>query len=186
MAKIINYSPSSLKMVCERLFCGEVGIIPSDTIYGISSLLGDEQKRRIFDIKKRSEEKSLIVLSDFKNISSVAVGYENILSLWPNPLTVILNKIGGGTIAVRIPKDDYLLSLIKEVGNIYSTSVNVSGSPALNSFNEIFSLFNDKVDFIVNREDVDRSTASTILDATTHPYKIIRQGDYRVDKNLLV
>lgn len=185
MAKIIEYK-SGIEEVCSFLLKGEVGIIPSDTIYGISSLVNIECKSRIFDIKKRSEEKSLIVLSDFNNISSIATGYEDVLSLWPNPVTIILKGINGGTIGVRIPKDDYMLSIIGKVGNIYSTSVNISGTPAMNKFDEIYNIFNDKVDFIVKRDDTDNALSSTILDATTKPYNILRQGDYRVDKNLLV
>ena len=94
-------------------------------------------------------------------------------------MTVILPYIGGGTIGIRVPDDAFLLSVLDCVGSpIYSTSVNISGEPSLLDFDSIVKRFGDKVDVIVKGLDVQGTTASTLIDATVKPYKLIRQGVY--------
>ena len=51
MAVIVDVE--NIEETVKRLKAGEVGIIPSDTIYGISSLVDDEAMERIYEIKER-------------------------------------------------------------------------------------------------------------------------------------
>ena len=82
----------------------------------------------------------------------------------------------GGTIAVRVPDDGYLLSLLPVSGPIFSTSVNLSGESSLLTYDEIIPVFGESVDFIVRDIEAGGSVASTLIDATVKPYKVIRQG----------
>ena len=62
MAEIIDYGFDNIKRVAERLREGKVGILPVDTIYGISSVVSEEGSERIYEIKERPQNKSFIVL----------------------------------------------------------------------------------------------------------------------------
>lgn len=185
MAKIIELE--NIEEIASRLKRGEVGILPSDTIYGISAIVSDEAMEKIYEIKERPQSKRLIVLSDKSSLSSLnLIIPSEILDLWPSPLTVILPTKDGDTLGVRVPKDGFLSSLLPLTGPIFSTSVNISGQPALESFEEILPLFSDRVDFIVKKEKVTHSKSSTLLDGTKKPCRVLRQGEYKVPESLLI
>ena len=185
MAAVIEVN--NIEDTIKRLRNGEVGIIPSDTIYGISSLVTEEAMERIYEIKERPQSKKLIVLSDKNSLESLGlIVPDEILSLWPSPLTVILPTKGGDTLAVRVPDDKYLSSLLSETGPLFSTSVNISGKPSLETFEEIYPVFSDRVDFIVRKENIVKGESSTLLDATKKPCRVIRQGAYKVPESLLI
>lgn len=179
-AEIIDYKKENITHIATLLKEGKIGILPSDTIYGMSGVIGEETSEKIYKAKNRPENKRLIVLMDTEALKhSDLIVPEALFSLWPAPLTAILSsRIDGSTTAVRVPKDEFLLSLIKESGPIYSTSANLSGTPALNSFEKIYSVFSDRVDFIVKREGKEDALSSTLIDATSVPFKVIRQGSY--------
>ena len=185
MAAVIEVN--NIEDTIKRLRNGEVGIIPSDTTYGISSLVTEEAMERIYEIKERPQSKKLIVLSDKNSLESLGlIVPDEILSLWPSPLTVILPTKGGDTLAVRVPDDKYLSSLLSETGPLFSTSVNISGKPSLETFEEIYPVFSDRVDFIVRKENIVKGESSTLLDATKKPCRVIRQGAYKVPESLLI
>ena len=185
MAAVIEVN--NIEDTIKRLRNGEVGIIPSDTIYGISSLVTEEAMERIYEIKERPQSKKLIVLSDKNSLESLGlIVPDEILSLWPSPLTVILPTKGGDTLAVRVPDDKYLSSLLSETGPLFSTSVNISGKPSLETFEDIYPIFSDRVDFIVRKENIVKGESSTLLDATKRPCRIIRQGKYKVPESLII
>ena len=77
-----------------------------------------------------------------------------------------------------MPDDEYLLSLLALINKpVVSTSVNFSGSPALNTIADIRKQFENLVDAVIDGGDAGKeASASTILDVTSEPYKIIRQG----------
>ena len=72
----------------------------------------------------------------------------------------------------------FMQDVLRVSGPIYSTSVNFSGERSLLSFDEIFPVFSDLVDFAVEDPSVKGGMASTLVDATVFPYRVIRQGTY--------
>jgi Putative translation factor (SUA5) len=169
----------SREEIIERLIEGQVGIFPCDTIYGISSKVGEAQKERILQIKRRSPSKSFISLvsKDWLRSSDLSVP-EELYSIWPAPLTAILADSNGTTYAVRVPRDEELLPVIDRVGAIYSTSVNISSQASLYSFEDIYNEFAAEVDFIVKAEVPASAKPSTIINCVSRPFTLIRNGAY--------
>ena len=179
MAQIIDYGYESIPRVAECLRDGMVGILPVDTIYGISSTVTEEGSRRIYEIKERPQNKSFIVLMTKEQVlESGLIVDDDIFRLWPCSLTAVLSYPDSRTLAVRVPDDGYLQRLLPLSGPIYSTSVNFSGTPSLLTYDEILPVFGDRVDFIVKNTDVRGGQSSTLVDATKKPYRILRQGSY--------
>lgn len=172
--KIIN----SLKL-------GNVIVLPCDTVYGLSSiyLKGD---KKLKELKGRDANKPFLVLATKQQAKELCSDIpESIMNTWPAPLTVILPIEGNKTLGIRVPKDDFLLNLLNQLGSpIYSTSVNMSGEPYIKDFNEIVEKFDDKVDLIVKDKEVSTSLPSTLIDATVKPFKLIRQGSFDVSELL--
>lgn len=164
---------------------GKVIVFPTDTVYGIGCLYGDEEaKEKIYNIKKRDYGKPLPVLvsnmTQAKQISCIEhVKYTN---LWPGALTIIVNSKPYkdfkvlSTIALRMPDSKIALRIIDHFGPLYTTSCNYSGEKEFSSISEIESNFKDKIDYlIVDKQDFSK-IPSTIIDCTKDIVKVIRQG----------
>ena len=178
-----------IKNITENLKNNGVAIMPCDTIYGIVGIPGPAELR-IREIKGREENKPFIKLissSDFiKSISQDTLD-NRILSLWPGPLTVIVKALNGDTEALRVPQDSFLLEILSLLGKpLVSTSVNISGKPAMNNIAEIIKNFRESVDLIIDGGDMNDSVPSTIVDLTSKPYRILRQGKCIVPAEYLV
>ncbi len=179
MAQIINHTADNIPQIAGRLRTGEICALPCDTIYGLSAIVTPLCSERIYEIKERPKSKSFIVLMTKEQVrESGLIVPDDILSLWPCSLTAVLASPDVGTTAVRVPSDSFLQALLPLSGPLYSTSVNVSGSPSLLTFEEIEKAFGGKLDFIVKDEGVRGGMSSTMVDATKKPYRIIRQGSY--------
>lgn len=180
MADIIPYSIENTDEIAARLKRGEVGIFPCDTIYGLCGRADERIAERLYEIKRRPLSKSFITLMDKSSLrDNGLIVPDDIFSRWPAPFTAILQHENGTTVAVRCPSDPYLLRILPVSGPIYSTSVNFSGEKSLLTFDDILPVFMNSVDFIVNDPTVKEGMASTIIDATSNPYRIIREGAYK-------
>ncbi len=177
-------SPESLTLSAQYLKQGEVVLLPCDTIYGLVGVV-DLSLEKLKALKGRNGEKHFIQLVTFEMISSISRDPldEAILAHWPGPLTVILNDKRGGTTAIRVPADPYLISLLEEVKMpLYTTSANKGGIPYLNSFEEIYGTFGSDVSLYVKGDMERGALPSTILDISGERYKIVRQGALDISK----
>ncbi|WP_047788735.1 L-threonylcarbamoyladenylate synthase [Tenacibaculum mesophilum] len=159
---------------------GSTILYPTDTVWGVGcDATNEEAVKKVYKLKNREESKSLIILVDsiemlqnyIENIPEKAF---EILKTSDKPTTIIYNSPKGlapntiavdNTIAIRIPKDEFCIQLIREFGKpIVSTSANVSGEPTPKSFLEISEEIKQNVDFVV-KVNIDKvsTKASTIL-----------------------
>ncbi len=170
--------PESLKLIVQYLQRGEVVLLPCDTIYGFVGMV-DLSLEKLNALKGRNGEKHFIQLVTFEMASQISRDPidETIRALWPGPLTLIVNDRFGGTTAIRVPADPYLISIIEEVESpLYTTSANRAGEPFLNTFEEIYELFSSEIPLFVKGDKLSEALPSTILDMSGDRYKIVRQG----------
>ena len=165
----------------------EVVIIPTDTIYGFSGLLSAEKS--LMNIKKREKSKKLIYLIEKPEMALEHIDetfyskfeLDFFFSHWPNPLTIIYKGKTEKTIALRCPKDEWLSSLLSNVGYpIFSTSVNISGQASMEKIEIIKKTFEKDVSLIVDAGDI-KGKSSTILDVSERPFKVLRLGSYQIN-----
>ncbi|MDX9800799.1 MAG: L-threonylcarbamoyladenylate synthase [Spirochaetia bacterium] len=179
----------TIEKITENLKNNGIVILPCDTIYGITCIPGIAEDR-IREIKGREENKQFIKLipsvNYLENISA-DIPDTGIFSLWPAPLTLIINAKTGRTEAVRVPQDNFLIEILSLLGKpLVSTSVNRSGNPAMNNITDIVETFEKTVDLIIDGGDMCDSAPSTIVDLTSRPFKILRQGKCVVPAEYLV
>ena len=173
---------------------GGVLLYPTDTIWGIGCDATDVKAvEKVFSLKRRSDSKSLIILACdmdmvakyVKEIPEMAVTVE---SLSDKPLTIIypegINLASNvtaedGSIAVRIPKSDFCVELVRAFGKpIVSTSANVSGTPAPKKFADISDEVKAAVDLTVDPSFEKGATckASSIIKLGLHnEVQVIRE-----------
>lgn len=172
---------------------GGIVIFPTDTAFGIGCRMDDRKAvDRLFAIRKRPRTQATPVLVSSRE---QALAYyfdpsEIVRHLmdqyWPGALTIIARckkKIvyspirgGGQTIGLRMPNHETALSLIKGVGvPILGPSANFSGFPTPYRFEELDPELVKLVDIVIPGE-CSLESASTVVDCSVMPYKIVRQG----------
>jgi len=171
-------------------------IYPTETLYGIGVRYDKKNLlRKIFEIKKRPEEKTFPLIADFKHLSLVVdfipeAGKKLMEKYWPGPLTILLpakkgineELVSDGKIAIRVPGKSFALKLIKKLDfPITSTSANISGTPPAKTIQEVLNYFQNKdIDLIIDGGQLP-GIPSTIVDATVYPPKILRKGAVEID-----
>lgn len=177
----------------EVLHNGGVILYPTDTVWGIGcDATNPEAVQKIYDLKKRSSSKSMIVLVNgdrmihyiFKDIPEVAW---QIMDLSENPTTLILDKpknvapniiAEDNTLAVRIIKEPFCYKLLERFKKpIVSTSANISGEPTPLSFDQISETIKNQVDYCVdyNRSAKNSKPSTIIKISLDNQVKVIRQ-----------
>lgn len=169
---------SDIQIATEILLKGGVGILPTDTIYGIvGSALSAEVTERIYDIKKRNSTKPFIVLiADIRSIQQFGVKITKELEselkqYWPGPYSILLpvtnSKFeylhrGSGKIAFRLPNKPDLINLLNKTGPLVAPSANTEGAIPAKTIIEAQKYFGEKVDFYLDGGLV-QGKPSTIL-----------------------
>ncbi|MEM3095239.1 MAG: L-threonylcarbamoyladenylate synthase [Nitrososphaera sp.] len=174
---------------------GGVVVFPTDTIYGIGcDPYNDRAVKRIFAIKGRDEKKPLPVLahsmSDAEKIVSLGkAGRTLAKKYWPGALTIVApitdSRIsrrvtaGSGSLAVRVPANKCVLSLLEQCKYLVGTSANPSGGRPLKSAQEVLESPLHGYDALMDGGPVERGIESTIVDVTGSSPKILREGAIR-------
>ena len=183
------------------LRAGGIGILPTDTIYGIvGSVEFPETVERIYFGRKRDFKKPPIILaasvSDIEKFGIVLDKQaKKILSrVWPGKVSVILpisprkkqvlKKFeylhrGTGTLAIRIPRLAWLRNLLEETGPLIAPSANFEGEPPALTIRAAKKYFGKNVDFYA---DVGRlvSKPSTLIKITKGSVIVVRVGAVKI------
>lgn len=175
-----DYS-DDLKEALEVLKKGGLILYPTDTIWGIGcDARNSEAVRRIFDLKKRSDSKSMIVLVHneaaleriVNNIPDITW---DLLEVSVKPMTIIYDNAHDvapeliaedGSIGIRITGERFSNELCKRLGApLVSTSANISGEKSPANYSEISEDIKNGVDYIVKfrREDKEKGNPSNII-----------------------
>lgn len=143
-------SPADIERAAELLVGGGVVAFPTETVYGVGAIATDEDAvERIFVMKGRPKTRPLIVhLAEADQVdqfaSEVPDYARKLTSLWPGPLTIVLNRRpdvldvvtgGGDTVAVRIPDHDVALKMLRRVRELGGPQAGVA-APSANRFGE--------------------------------------------------
>jgi L-threonylcarbamoyladenylate synthase len=156
---------TDIKNAVKVLENGGVILYPTDTIWGIGCDATNKYAvEKIFQIKRREKEKSMIVLIESidelkKYVGNVpSIAYELIADT-DRPLTLIYSNAMNlaeniiavdGSVAARIPDHEFCQRLLKTFGKpIVSTSANFSGDANAVSFDKISAGLLPQVDYIV-------------------------------------
>jgi tRNA threonylcarbamoyl adenosine modification protein (Sua5/YciO/YrdC/YwlC family) len=166
---------------------GHLVAFPTDTVYGVACAFGrEEQRSELVKLKGRPEDKPIPVLvAEASQVT--AAGYvldERAKSLaarwWPGPLTLVLPATDGrDALGFRVPDHDVALALIRLAGPLLATSANRSGEPETLGADEVqiaFAVHGDLLAAVVDGGPAPGGTASTVVDLTADPARLLREG----------
>ena len=187
-----SFSPRLLNQAVQILRDGGVVAFPTDTVYGVGvDPSQPEAVRKLYRIKGRPEDKPIAILvGSIEDVARVAQTPSRTFSrladrFWPGGLTLIVETrelppeitAGGSTVGVRMPDHPLTLELLRGFGGpIATTSANRSGQNPATSAEEVGAQLGDRVNLIVDGGDTITKVASTVLDLSVSPPKILRHG----------
>ncbi|CAI4229634.1 unnamed protein product [Auanema sp. JU1783] len=195
VAQILKLAPETFEEALETasrvLRRGGIIALPTDTIYGVSTLLQHSEK--LFDLKKRSHEKPLgLFLSSADEISKWAqqtISPELARKLLPGPVTLLFKRKeslprffnpNSDNVGIRVPCDEFVSALCHLLNEpLAQTSANLSGSTVNPTSLPDFAELLPHIDLVIDGGVIDTSNGlgSTIIDLSkVDGYSIIRDG----------
>ncbi len=196
MLKLSLYKNPTDKIIVEALQIlkkGGVVAYPTESFYALGVMINDEAAlKKLYTLKKRPLEKAMPVIVGNKDVlksvvKSIPPQAEKLIEIfWPGALTIIfdakddLSELLMGsksTIAVRIPGKGFALSLAKAANfPITATSANLSGKQPARESEKVIDYFGEHIDLIVDHGKTPGGKPSTIIDVTTTPPRVLREG----------
>lgn len=166
--------------IIQILKSGGTILYPTDTIWGIGcDATNIEAVNKIFDIKKREKNKSMIILVEsekrLQDLVDVPEMAWEIIDLSEKPVTIVYENPRGlpkellaedGSIGIRLVKNDFCKRLITRLNKpLVSTSANFSGEKSPLKFSDISPEMIDLVDYAVeeDREKVSQYSGSSVI-----------------------
>lgn len=149
---------------------GGIGVMPTDTIYGIvGQALNEKAVERIYAVRKRMPSKPMIILIDsFGDLKPFDVYSDKKIErklneVWPGKVSVVLplektfaqEKFyylhrGTNSLAFRLPDNNNLRNLISKTGPLVAPSANLEGLPPAKTIEEARNYFGNEADFYVD------------------------------------
>lgn len=181
---------------------GGIIIFPTDTAFGLGCRIDKEEAvKKLFKIKKRPKTQAVpILVNGVKMAQTYLTPLTDIVrqlmrQYWPGALTIVyrcnmnmtplLVRGGNETLGVREPNHIVPLKLLEETKvPILGCSANFHGLSTPYRFEDIDKNLIKLVDFIVPGK-CPVGNVSTVLDCTTKPFRIIRQGVQKISKSFL-
>ena len=183
----------ALQHIQSVLKSGGVIAFPTDTFYGLGAdPFNPEAVSKIFRIKQRPADKPLLVLihsaDQLNSLTEEITPLAKLLmqQFWPGSLTLLLKAApslpreltaGTGKVGIRLPAHLFTVQLLERLGRpLTAPSANISGQREPKAIWELANTLGEELDLLVDGGPAPGGKPSTILDATTDPPTLIREG----------
>jgi L-threonylcarbamoyladenylate synthase len=172
---------------------GGIVALPTDTVYGIAvSLDTPGGIEALFAAKRRPADKGImLLLADAAQAPAIGrwptSASDLAAAFWPGGLTVIVPQRsdvplpaaltgGSATIGLRVPDHPAPRALAAAVGPLPTTSANISGLPEARDAATIVVQIGSAIDLILDGGPAHGGAASTVVDCTVEPPRVLRVG----------
>ncbi|MGK5091649.1 L-threonylcarbamoyladenylate synthase [Deltaproteobacteria bacterium TL4] len=200
MTEFVNYpfKPGIEEMIRKSIREGKVVVFPTETYYAIGgNAFHPALVERIFHVKKREPHKPLLSLITLEWLGILIAEdpspYESLIkAFWPGPLTLIFKAkprispfLRGpqNTIALRYSNSEIVNTLLELAKRpLIGTSANLSGQSGCRTAQEAYAQLGDSIDWLIDGGATPGEQASTILNLTSSPFQIERQGVIEEDQ----
>ncbi|MBW1689553.1 MAG: threonylcarbamoyl-AMP synthase [Deltaproteobacteria bacterium] len=178
---------------------GGIVAFPTESFYGLGvDATNSSAIERLFLVKKRDPGLPLLILISSihelsKYTASIPVGALKLARrFWPGGLTMILQSsqalpsvltAGTGKIGIRISSHPVAHALTRALNHpVTGTSANISGRPPCIRADQVVECLGEQVDLILDGGITEGARPSTLLDVTTNPPLLIREGIIKAEE----
>ncbi len=170
--------------VVARLQRSELCVLPTETVYGLTVLPGnDEAVRAARALKGRGGDRPftwhVAERDQLARLGAVVPPrVERLIErYWPGPLTLVLANGDGAAVGVRQPAHDFTRAVIAAAGEpLWLTSVDDGEQPPLVDPDEIAARYRDEVALLVDDGPSPLGSPSTVVRATGGRLEVLREG----------
>jgi L-threonylcarbamoyladenylate synthase len=189
------YKTQDIESIAKNLQAGQIGVLPTDTIYGLhGDAFNKEAVEKVYLVKGRDFNKPCIILisniNDLKKFDvELTKSQESLLkTFWPGPVSVVFSVLnpkfsylhrGTNSLAFRVPDTGFLQEILRLTGPLISTSANVAGEVPAHTIDMAKEYFKDTVAFYVDGGTL-TAEPSTLIRFNEAGVAILRQGSAKV------
>jgi L-threonylcarbamoyladenylate synthase len=171
-----------------------VGVIPTDTVYGIVARAADPRAvERLYHIKRREAKPGTIIAASREQLEALGLKHRYLKAVeqfWPGAVSVVIPAAdpalaylhqGKMSLAVRIPDDTNLQKLLEQTGPLLTSSANQPDQPPATTIDRAKNYFGDQVDFYEDGGDLSHHQPSTIIRIVDDAIEVLRPGAVPID-----
>jgi L-threonylcarbamoyladenylate synthase len=174
---------------------GAVGVLPTDTIYGLVASAQDKvAAEKVLKVKGRKNKPGTMIASSIKHLEELGIKHRYLKAVeqfWPGAVSVILpvpsslDYLHSGllTLPVRVTNNKKLSKLLESTGPIITTSANLPEQKPAETIDEAKKYFGNNVDFYVDGGHVSSGPPSTIIRIIDDAIEIIREGSVKIGED---
>jgi len=197
--RIVKQADVTIREIILALKRGETVVYPTETCYGLGCDSTNESAvKKVFAIKKRPLEKSVLVLmADIDMAKSYVVWNNTIYELakkyWPGPLTIVVpacergevlppGVMGqDGLIAFRISSHPLAFAICRALGRpLVSTSANLAAEPEPYNIDNVVKMFEQETaqpDIVIDAGELTHRPPTTIVRIIEDKMEVVRRGE---------
>lgn len=191
MTKVFNDFSEAIE---ELKAPGSVGVIPTDTLYGLVARAVDAAAvARLYSLKKRDQKPGTVVAANIDQLVELGIPRRYIVPVanyWPNPISIVVPTVpslsyldlGKFSLAVRIPADEELRKVLMQTGPLLTSSANHAGEAPAQNIADAKNYFGDQVDFYVDGGQME-GQASTVIRIVDDAVEVLREGKIKISEN---
>lgn len=173
---------------------GVVGVIPTDTIYGVVARAADQSAtERLYGVKSRENKPGTIIAANTAQLEELGLKHRYLKAVeqfWPGAVSVVIPcgqdleylHRGTGGLAVRIPADEDLRRFLQSTGPLLTSSANHSGEPPSITIAQAKKYFGKDIDFYIDGGDLSDRSPSTVIKVVDDAIQVLRQGAVKIDE----
>ena len=169
----------------QLLKAGAVGVMATDTVYGlVASAHNQKAVERFYALKSREHKPGTVIAASVDQLRELGVSQQRldmVAHMWPNPLSIetplgeelsYLHQATGRQ-GLRVVDDTAVRAILDETGPLVTSSANKPGEPGSVTVQQAWDYFNGSVDFYLDAGDRSGRAPSTLI-------KLLDDGEIEV------
>ena len=185
---------AAIEAAAQAVAAGQLVAIPTETYYALAvDVRQPGALERLLRLKGRfADGKPLLLLVSStsmarRHAAMIPSGFESLASAcWPGPLTLIVPAVdglpravvsGAGNVAMRLSRHPVTAALVSAVGApVTGTSANLADEAPHREAGTLIDQLGFRIDGVLDGGTTPGGPASTLLDLTADPARILRSG----------
>jgi tRNA threonylcarbamoyl adenosine modification protein (Sua5/YciO/YrdC/YwlC family) len=177
----------SLQSAAALIVSGLIGVLPTDTVYGVVAQASDPAAvAKLYALKHRESKPGTLIAANVAQLLALGVDAAELKQVeewWPGPVSAVLAMRGNaylhqnvGDIAMRVAANPAVVQLLELTGPLLTSSANLPSQPPATTIAEAYAYFGDAVDFYVDGGTIANTLPSTIIRPAASGIEVLRQG----------